>query len=379
MQSILLNHMLEPPGQVTGITRFLFSLTAGLLRTSPARYVLATAWNRDELPDALKSPRLEVRTVPFHRSTVKNIVAQNRILPGLMAEAGTEAEFNCNPLGGFVGTWPRMITVHDLYYRLMPSAYPLRHRLVWRALFPLSAGRASAILAPSNATRRDLARFYPGTLSKVAVVHEAPAMIGAIEPRAPLLGGRHGIMVGNISPNKNVESIIAALGLLAETGLSVPLLHVGRDEMGAIRTAQSRLAEPLPVTSVSGIDDAALHAAFKRATFFINASLFEGFCLPLVEAQACGTPVIASNRSALPEVAGRGAILVDPESPREIAEAIHSVWTDEELAGRLSALGKANAARFSWDKAAREVTAVLDRIVLGEAPAVTPVAAGSKT
>lgn len=365
MRKILINHLLEPPGRVTGITRFLFSMTAGLLRITALELVLATTWEREALPAVLRDSRLEVVTVPFEPSSAVNVIRQNKILPRLMREQKADCEFNANPIGGFTGRWPRVITVHDLYYRLMPEAYLARHRATWRALFPLVALRSDAILVPSESTRADLARFYPRLARKATVVHEAPAMTGPIEARAPRLQGRHGIMVGNISPNKNAGAIVEAVALLAAKGINVPILHVGRDEAGVIAGAMARLDVPVEITSVAGIDDAALHSAFTDATFFINASFHEGFCLPLVEAQQCGTPVIASNRSALPEVAGEGALLVDPSNPAAIAAAIQSIWTDPAVARSLSERGKANAARFSWDKAALSLAAMLESVCGG--------------
>lgn len=359
MRKVFINHLLEPPRRVTGITRFLFSLTAGLLRTAPFTFVLATAWEKEALPDVLNDPRVEVVTEPYVPSTLLNVRRQMTRVPEIMTAHAADVEFNANPVGGFAGGWPRVITVHDLYYRLMPESYPQRQRAVWRSIFPLVGMRSDAIVVPSESTKRDLAQFYPRLARKATVVHEAPAMTGTIEPRPPMLPYRHGIMVGNISPNKNAGSIVEALGLLAQNGVQVPILHVGRDEAGVIAAAQARIGVPLDIVSVAGIDDAALHSAFRHAAFFINASFHEGFCLPLVEAQEVGTPVIASNRSALPEVAGDGALLINPSDPADIARAIQSVWTDADMALDLSRRGKANVTRFSWDKAASEIAALI--------------------
>lgn len=366
MRKLVINHLLEPPNRVTGITRFLFSLTAGLLRNAQFDIVLATTWDKASLPAPLHHPRLEVETLPFEPKAIVNVFRQNRLLPELMRRHGADAEFNANPIGGFSGNWMRIITLHDLYYRLMPEAYPFRHRAIWRGLFPLSVQHADAILVPSDSTRQDLATYYRNAARKAFVVHEAPAMTGPFEPRSPLITGRHGIMVGNLSPNKNAAVIVDAIARLAERGVRVPLLHVGRDELGILAAAQSKTSSAVEIVSVAGIDDATLHAAFTHAAFFINASLHEGFCLPLVEAQECGTPVIVSNCSALPEVAGDGALLVDPRSPDDIARAIHMVWTNPDVAANLRRRAVANAARFSWDKAALELIAKFESLKKGK-------------
>lgn len=362
VRTLLVNHLLEPPHRVTGITRFLFSMVGGLLASHAGRIVLATTWSRRALPARLRESRLEVVTEPFVNSTLLNVQRQSLVLPRLMKETEATAEFNANPLGGVVGRWARIITVHDLYYRLMPKAYPARHRAVWRLLFPVMAQCTSAILVPSESTRQDLSRFYPQAGAKAFVVHEAPGLMAAEEGVPAPIEGRYGLMVGNISPNKNVESIVASLALARDAGTPIPLLHVGRDEEGLIARAQSRLSKPIEIHSLHGIDDGALRAAYANAAFLVNASHHEGFCLPVVEAQACGTPVIASNRSAIPEVAGSGALLVDPDNVAELARALVSVWTDAALARDLIRRGHENAGRFSWEKAARELADKFDQL-----------------
>jgi glycosyltransferase involved in cell wall biosynthesis len=105
-------------------------------------------------------------------------------------------------------------------------------------------------------------------------------------------------MVGNISPNKNAQVVVDALTALAARGITVPMLHIGRDEGRHLARALHAAAIDIPIISRSGVSDDALRAAYKHAVFFLNTSLHEGFCLPVVEAQAMGTPVIASNCSA---------------------------------------------------------------------------------
>src|SRR5215469_8023499 len=131
---ILINHLLEPPGRVTGITRFLFALLSELVRRPCFRYALATTWRAADLPPALQHENLTVITRPFHRSTLHNIATQMRQVAILMRELGAAAEFNGNPLGCFRPGWPRIVTVHDLYFDVMAQNYPFRHRLWWRIL-----------------------------------------------------------------------------------------------------------------------------------------------------------------------------------------------------------------------------------------------------
>ncbi len=361
MRTILVNHLLEPPGRVTGITRFLFALLGAMLNVTEDSYVLLTCWEESQLPTALLHSRLRVVTRPFWKSMMPNVTAQNFTLARLMRECGATVEFNANPVGAWSRAWPRVITVHDLYLELMPDAYARRHRFAWNSAFPLALWGASRVITPSGSTRDDLLRGHPASEGKVDVVPEAPAFDSDATTGVAPIAGPYGLIVGNISPNKNAGVVVDALAALSERGFDIPLLHIGRDEGDVLGAAQIRRPLRVPIVSMHGVDDAALRAAYSHARFFLNTSLHEGFCLPVVEAQACGAPVIVSNRSALPEVAGDGAVLVDPTSPTEIADAIARVWSNHDFAVELRKRGDANVGRFSWSRTAGMVSDVLDR------------------
>ena len=366
LPTIVVNHMLEPPGRVTGITRFLFAILAAMLDGGSGDIVLVTTWAAADLPLFLTASRLRVVTVPYYQQVPLNVAMQGPVIARLMKAHPAAVEFNPNPIGYFRGTWPRIITVHDLYLKLMPASYARRHQLTWNVLFPLSARAAHAIVVPSESTRQDLGRFHAAAFEKSIVVPEAPAFDLSSPLTAPPVTGRYGLMVGNLSPNKNAAVVVEALARLEENGHRVPIVHIGRDENGLLDAAQKRVALKSPIVSMPGISDGALRSAYTNAAFFLNTSLHEGFCLPVVEAQSCGTPVIASNRSALPEVAGDGAILVDPLNAVDVAAAIELLWTDAAAAGRLRDLGYANVARFSWANAARQVLDTITRISRAE-------------
>lgn len=368
LPTIVVNHMLEPPGRVTGITRFLFALLQGVIDNSTNKIVLVTAWQQSQLPPRLAQSRLVVVTIPHHAKLSVNVAMQGPVLSRLMRAHAPAVEFNANPLGYFAGSWPRIITVHDLYLKLMPEDYPSRHRLTWNLLFPLCARNADAIIVPSQSTLCDLGRFHPSAVAKAIVVPEAPAF----DMSSPLTGapveGRYGLIVGNLSPNKNAAVVVEALSRLEQGGFYIPVVHIGRDEHGILASAQLAAKLKCPVVTMPGVSDGALRAAYQNAAFFLNTSLHEGFCLPIVEAQSCGTPVIASNRSALPEVAGNGAILADPQSPDAVAAAIKTLWTDGAAARELSRLGTSNVAKFSWDKAASLLLAAVHRCANRQGP-----------
>lgn len=371
MRRILINHLLEPPNRVTGITRFLFAMLNGLLNVSDDQYILATCWPREALPAPLKNSRLIVETCTFYRSNTINVMMQHLTLPAIARRHGIEIEFNSNPIGNFGVAWPRVMTVHDLYLNLLPEEYSRKAVLVGTNLMKRATRGAEGILVPSESTRRDLGQFYPDLAGRSFVVHEAPANFESLEAFSPATTSRYGLIVGNLSPNKNVGMLIDALVLLRAQGLTIPFLHIGRDENGLIAQHSARVQIENLITSRQGVSDAELAYHYKNAAFFAATSLHEGFCLPLIEAQACGTPVIASNCSALPEVAGDGALFVNPRSPADIANAMRRVWEDQSLAAELSQRALINAKRFSWEKAARALRGQLEDILARTRGAVT--------
>ncbi len=304
---ILVNHLLEPPGRVTGITRFLFALLNELIRRPLLRYALVTTWKAHELPIALQHENLSVITLPYRRSNPLNIAAQMTQIRRLMRELGAALEFNSNPLGCFRPGWPRVITVHDLYFDVMGGHYRLRHRLWWKLLFPLALA----------------------------------------------------------SSDKNPGALVAALKILETRGRSVKVYHVGRDDAFLLAKALQSVALASPVETVSGLSDEALAAAYRGANCMIAPSTYEGFCLPVIESQALGIPVVCSDIPVFREVAGEGAMFFDPHDPEAIADCLGSIMRDADLRERLAAAGRRNAMRFSWNRAAAEAEALFVHIIEG--------------
>lgn len=363
--TVLVNHLLEPPNLISGISRYLFALLEELARSSRYRYVLATTWSADNLPASLRGSGVEVRTLPFQPKTPLNVASQIATVARLMRETGAVLEFNCNPLGGFLGGWPRVITVHDLYMETMPSAYPRRHRLWWRVLFPLSLRGASAVICVSQSTRRDIEARYAFVRDRLAVVHEAPIM-SAGQPDAPAPRGfetPYGLYVGNVSPNKNVGVLVDALKLLDAEGAAPAVYHVGRDSAGLLAGAEQRAQAGHLVRKAGTVSDAELVAAYRGAACFINTSLNEGFCLPVVEAQSLGAPVICADIPVLREVAGSGALFFPPHDAAALARHIKALFGDAGLRQRMAKASLDNAARFSWRKAARETEDIFGAVL----------------
>jgi glycosyltransferase involved in cell wall biosynthesis len=272
-----------------------------------------------------------------------------------------------------------VVTVHDLGFRVYPDAHPARDRryLAWSTAW--NARRSTAVVADSRATRSDLIRAYGVAESKVHVVY-----LGRDESLAPVrdprvleaarvrygIGPRYLLYVGTLQPRKNLGRAVEAYARLAAAPAmhGVQLVLAGkRGWLYAELFAQvERLGLEGKVLFPGYVEEADLAALYSGALGYVYPSLYEGFGIPVLEAQACGVPIMTSNNSSLPEVAGDAALLVDPTDVDAIADAMLRLATDEALRAALVERGFANVKRFSWEKCAQETLAVLEAVAEGE-------------
>jgi glycosyltransferase involved in cell wall biosynthesis len=255
-----------------------------------------------------------------------------------------------------------VLTIHDLTLLLFPEWHPAaRLALMAPALEP-SARRADRIVAPSQATRNDILKLLPVEPERVLVIPEGidatftPGAGHEVAARLAPLGLRAGeylLFLGTIEPRKNLVRLLQAVELVGpEIGPLV--LAGGRGWNNApIRAALARLGRAGRVRDLGYVPDDLRPTLLAGARAFVYPSLYEGFGLPPLEAMACGTPVLTSNVSALPEVMGDAALFVDPEDVSELATALVRMWHDDTLRADLRARGLARARQFSWDRTAR--------------------------
>ena len=173
------------------------------------------------------------------------------------------------------------------------------------------------------------------------------------------------LYAGNVKPHKNLERLIDAFHLLREDGLDHLKLIVIGDEISKyaeLRRAVHRYNLHKYVRFLGFMPDATLAVLYRLAAVFVFPSLYEGFGLPPLEAMASGAPVVTSNVSSLPEVAGDAAVLVDPRDPRAIADGIRRVLTEPGLRETMRAKGLARAADFSWDRSIRRIRQIYGEV-----------------
>jgi glycosyltransferase involved in cell wall biosynthesis len=265
---------------------------------------------------------------------------------------------------------PVVVTVHDISYEHYPQFFTPAAVLQLRALVPLTVRRAQAVLTVSEFSKRDIVRRYRVPPERVFVAHgEADPIFHQFHNEGRLaylrqrygIGGRFILCVANLQPRKNLKTLIASYIKLRRADASRhKLVLVGRkawlhDEIFAAACA-SGYSDDLVFTGY--VPDEDLVALYNAADLFVYPSIFEGFGAPPLEAMTCGTPVVTTKTSSIPEVVGDAAILVDPLDTEAMAQAIATVLHNPDLQARLTARGLQRAAGFSWDTAARTIASV---------------------
>ncbi len=243
---------------------------------------------------------------------------------------------------------PAVVTVHDLAFEDEPQWMGLRDRLVFRAFVLRAARRAARVITGSESTRRDLlSRGIPA--ERIAVV---PNGVGApFGPDGPQVNGRpYALVVGSLEPRKDPVTAIEGLALLDSDELRLVFAGPDKGEGSAARAAAQRCRVDGRVEFKGHVSSEDLAALYRGAECLVFPSRHEGFGLPVLEAMACGTPVVATRAGALPEVAGDAAILVEPGNPVELAGGIERALADRE---RLVGAGLERARQFTWAETAR--------------------------
>ena len=261
-----------------------------------------------------------------------------------------------------------VVTIHDCIHLMFPQYLPNRFAFRYaRTSIGLAARRATRIMTVSESSKRDILRFVDTEPDKIDVIYNAYDERFAIEPREEdvvrvreryQLTDEFVLYAGNVKPHKNLERLIEAFDIVRKRGLHHLRLILIGDEISkyaALRRAVHHHQLHKYVRFLGYLPEETLAVMYRLAGVFVFPSLYEGFGLPPLEAMASGTPVVTSNVSSLPEVAGDAAVLVDPYDPEAIADGIYRVLTDEQLRRDLRRRGVARAKQFSWEVSVRRV------------------------
>ncbi|MCX6816744.1 MAG: glycosyltransferase family 1 protein [Candidatus Beckwithbacteria bacterium] len=272
-----------------------------------------------------------------------------------------------------INRFPYVITVHDLTPLKFPDQFPpgIKGKLRW-LIQKNQLRSASAIVTDSQISKKDIVKFTGISADKVNVVYLAPdPVFKPIKPSNNFgLPGKFILYVGDVNFNKN-------LPFLAKTCLKLnfPLVVVGQqavshdfakhhpENQALVRFQELAKANPHKIITLGFVKTDELVSVYNLATVYCQPSLAEGFGLPVLEAMACGCPVITSKDTSLAEISGSAAILINPANPSELAEALNNFWLNSALREKYRQLGLTQSAKFSWAATAHATLKVYEKIL----------------
>lgn len=255
---------------------------------------------------------------------------------------------------------PQVVMMHDLSHALFPDqrGSEVSKRLTERNR--IIAHKAARLLAPSQATKDDLVRLFDISADKIDVIphgyNQYFQVVEGIE-REPFF-----LFVGTVSPRKNIIGILESYARLPQDirdEYTIKVVGSSGWNTGPTYDTLKRLGLENRVTFLGYQGDEDLRRLYNQAAAFLFPSLYEGFGIPILEAMACGCPVITSNVSSMPEVAGDAALLVDPNEPDDLARAVEQVVTEPKLWSRLRKAGLEQVTAFSWEKTVARTLEIL--------------------
>jgi len=310
-------------------------------------------------------------TCPFPDSRLAKVIWPNTVLPLYAARARLDLVHATTHYGTFVPSrYRNVITIHDVTPLLFPETHDRMQVYYHRHILPHVLKRVDAVITISEQSKQDILRCYGICESKVHVIYHG--VDGRFSPEASTdtefirgLPSRYILNIGTIEARKNITRLIEAFALAREKGLPQTLLIGGVKgwRISDIEGIVERYALEGAVQFLGYVEENDIPPLYAKADFFIYPSIYEGFGLPILEAMASGTPVITSNRSSMLEVAGDAALFINPLDTAELAGKMLELAESADLRADLRCRGINWAARFSWEKTARETLAIYERTV----------------
>lgn len=277
------------------------------------------------------------------------------------------------------GVGPLVVTIHDASYARHPEWYPYRRDPFRMAFYRRSALAADAVITDSEFSRAEIAAAYGLSPERIAVI---PLGVGKpFSPAGPAeavslpkgLARPFLLHVGDLHPRRNLATALAAT--LAVRGrrpdlrsLRLVLVGIDRGSGDGLVAQAAASGQPDVLALLGDVNDDSLVELYRGAAALIYPSRYEGFGLPLIEAMACGTPIVAARAGSIPEVVGDAGLLIDPDDGRGFADAIEAVLTGTQLSGTLRGLAIERAASFTWSEAAARTLDVYRRAAAAGVP-----------
>ncbi len=337
---------------------------------------LASNDNRFFTIDFFADPVAGLRNIPHlaypaRAARPAKIVWPNLVLPSRAGRDKFDVVHATTHYGTFMPcSYSNIITVTDVSPIIHPETHSRMQVAYHRHILPLVLKRADAILTISASSKKDIVSCYGIAEDKVHVIHLGvdrrfvPDAVGE-SGFTHTLPARYILNIGTLEGRKNLPRLLEAFAIARSKGLDRKLLIGGARgwRLSNLAGIVEKYALEKDVQFLGYVEDADLPLLYRRADYFVYPSLYEGFGMPILEAMACGVPVITSNCSSMPEVAGEAALLVDPLDVEALAAKMLELAADADLRASLRAMGIDRARQFSWENTARKTLAVYERTI----------------
>lgn len=359
-------------GRRTGVGNYTFNLVKGLQKIGKGEDLILVHFAKRPEEAYKKSKEVVVRKLP---SKLTEMLSLPSTLHRMPCDVVHFPAFTGSQVRAYsAARVPIVLTVHDLTPILFPEAHPTKSALLWGKAFRSAAQYVAHWICDSETTKMDLMRFLGIDENCITVVPLAAdrlfrKLTQSKDASKTLIekygvAGKFILYVGTLEPRKNIPNLLRAFAVVKRGNIPHKLVLVG-----AAGWKYDEIFKVIEDLGIQGdvilpgyVPDEDLVLLYNFADLFVYPSLYEGFGLPPLEAMACGTPVVTSNRSSLPEVVGDAALLVDPSDVEALADAIENVLVDQDLRNKLAKKALDRAQLFSWEKTAQQTWSVYEKV-----------------
>jgi glycosyltransferase involved in cell wall biosynthesis len=362
---------LGPAKVKAGIGNYIFNLISELSKIDDKnKYIIFAAIENKDFYRTANKNFFVININFWGRNRFIRILWEQLILPFKLIEFKADILFSSGFICPIIKTAINVLTIHDMTFFSHPDVHTFFKKIYFPFMIKRSANRSEKIIAVSHNTKKEIIKYAGINENKIVVTHLSANNFpqNDIENEKKFLEEKYGInteyllFVGMIEPRKNINLIIEALGKI--TDKSVKLVIVGKKgwmvddlfEEIKVKKLENR------VIFTGFVPDEELELFYKNAKVFLYPSLYEGFGIPVLEAMKAGCPVITSNISSLPEVAGDAAIQIKPQNSEELVNAIDSITKDKNMRNELIEKGLENAEKFSWGTTAKQTLEIFHQL-----------------
>ncbi len=337
--------------KLTGVQRFAFEMSCQLMELyhDDILFVAPRNIRRSRYSDQLK---------PVLIGKYTGYLWEQYELPRYLKKRGCPLLLNLCNLAPVVYR-NKISTIHDITFVKYPADYPFRMRWMYKMLVPHILNTSIRIITVSHFSKNEISAYYQIPKDKIHVVYNAVNASFGPQRNERLLSERYIMAFASTGENKNFKMIMQSFIKVNEQYKDIKLYVIGEclreKEYDELRLHDS-------IVFMGRVSDEKLIELYSNAIAFVFPSLYEGFGIPVIEAQACGCPVIASNVTTFPEILGASALCIDPHKTDGFVDAILSLFRDIELRDKYIKLGYDNVTRFSWQKSGKELMRIMNSL-----------------